>query len=365
MRFTACLLGLSAIASCAFAADPAPYGIPSQKGFHYDYGTRLPGDVLDLSVTPDPGYQLTAGIDNGTSAGWSGGPAYTCIVPLSFAGVHEGHFKGNYWKDGGEGTPPEWNGSASAGILKLTSETVLSAPDGTPDTRLKIAVTEKVTITANFPVDQWYAPAGDPHSGPGGTTFAWKAPEVGGSYSVFALVGSRSAQITFEVIPPSDVVYNLVAKLSPPAGFFGVRLQTTPNFEPMDVCFEGVGLKEQGGSAADPVFTTGFFAWYGTLNSLNHGPNPSYIPSDDSNYIPIVDEAKFQFFNTAANISHISPSQNLLHYRIPNLFEAGSTTDQFLKNISQDQSVSLSAGIITSQVSKAGLSHSVSTHVPP
>ena len=124
LNTTTRLLSVALMASVAAAAvePPAVYSIPSQNGFNHDFGIRLPGDVLNLNVVPDPGITgLTGHVDNGSSAGWVGGPSFTCVIPYDFSGLHLGKFSGTYSRGGsggGGGTsePPKWSGESSEDV---------------------------------------------------------------------------------------------------------------------------------------------------------------------------------------------------------------------------------------------------------
>jgi hypothetical protein len=122
MKYTSATLLILA-ASCGFSADdPASFTrlIPSQNGFAVDYGKHGPGDVLTLTVNPDPGCTITQKVKNPTPLGWVAG--FTLTIPDNAAGVHTGTFGGTYACGNGSGpgpsVPPEWNGSATVDACK-------------------------------------------------------------------------------------------------------------------------------------------------------------------------------------------------------------------------------------------------------
>lgn len=123
MKYTSATL-LVLAASCGFSADdPASFTrlIPSQNGFAVDYGKHGPGDVLTLTVNPDPGCTITQKVKNPTPLGWVAG--FTLTIPDNAAGVHTGTFGGTYACGDGSGVPPEWNGSATVDACKEIKET--------------------------------------------------------------------------------------------------------------------------------------------------------------------------------------------------------------------------------------------------
>ncbi len=124
MSVRACIIGLfimSVAQAAVLAVETPTYSIPSQNGFNHDFGYHCPGDVLTLNVVADTGFRIvTAGIDNGGSGGWAGGPNYTAVIPSDFSGVHLGKFIGTYsGGQGGPGQPPVWKGAAKATVVKV------------------------------------------------------------------------------------------------------------------------------------------------------------------------------------------------------------------------------------------------------
>ena len=290
MRVITCLIAcLIACAASLTAADGgAPtYSIPSQNGFNHDFGVRCPGDVLNLTVTPDSGYTITARVDNGSSGGWVGGPNYTATIPDNFSGVHTGKFTGTYSKAEGSGPgseAPEWTGGAITNITKVVSTTLKSAADGTtPDTRRTVGVCEEILFKTEPALNvDWTAGAGAPATG-SGPSFTWKAPATAQPVTISARCPSGQViTTTIVVIAPTLEAENAYEFTSPadiPTGNAGVGMLLDLYFKPDSVSF---GYIEWNESAVAAQNVDEYFANPPQALDLNHKAGTWRSVNDDN-----------------------------------------------------------------------------------
>lgn len=329
-------LSLLFIAISVSAAYGADYHEPD---INNDFGVKVPGQRVSAEVHP-PGTVLTG---KNTSAGgftWLGGPqTFTATVVPVTGGVHLGKFSGTYAPRGTGGVPRvfDWDMQSHGVVVQLTSQTYAHAADfpKTPDTRLKIGITEKVSITSNVAMDTWYAVHGTPTSGPAGTSFVWSAPDYPGTFQVTGYYKSYPTSIIFEVVTPNDVKLTKTQDFSPNRNQIGAGMESDVVVWPIDVSFVDFSWKEEGGRAADPLTTSGYFNWYAYhpatppkngLSPWNHHPNPDWLLLNDNNkvYVPGSetggDRAWFFIANTPRNTRHIDAVNELL-YSIPNIYQ--------------------------------------------
>lgn len=322
--------------SVAYGAD---YHEPD---INNDFGVKVPGQQVSSAVHP-PGTVL---IGKNTSTGgfaWLGGPqTFTATVVPVTGGVHLGKFVGTYAPRGTGGGAPrvfDWDMQSHGVIVQLTSQTYAHAADfpKTPDTRLKIGIAEKVSITSSVAMDSWYAVNGMPTSGPAGTSFVWSAPNYPGTFQVTGYYKTYPTSLTFEVVAPNEVKFTKTSEILPNRNQIGAGLRCDIVVWPIDVSFVDFSWKEEGGKAADPLTQSGFFSWYSYhpvippkdgLSPMNHHPNPNWILLDDHNLVGIPgsatsqngDSAYFVLGNIPRNTRHIDVANELL-YSIPNIYQ--------------------------------------------
>jgi len=319
MPYRLTILGLFALMAALVAGEVTPtYSIPSQNLFNHDFGVKCAGDVLALNVVADPGCTITANPpDNGSSAGWVGGPNYTAVIPANYSGVHLGKFSGTYTcpgpgGGGGSGAPPVWTGMAKTDVLRIISHTNAMAPDKTPDTRTIIAVCESVEFKV-LPAQgmQWTATAGTPLTG-SGSFFDWDAPHDPGSVTITATdPQGHSCTIKMEVIPPAEISARITLVIHPPPGKAGGGMKVVVTYLPTSVNFGKVDSME---GVSLPIGANGFW----DLNGPHPAP-PHDAAAGASNWVGI--NFNNQTLDTAASIPYAPPwSQGEYSWDIPRFY---------------------------------------------
>ena len=161
----------------------------------------------------------------------------------------------------------------------ITSQTVLSAPDGTANTRKTVGSGERVTFTGSAS-GSWSASSGSPGtSTTNGTTFSWQAPEAAGSSTITLTAGGQSANTTMTVVAPSGINGTKASDDSIASGTQGAGMRIDMVFTPLNVSFGYLQFLEQPGPATN---ITGYFTSY-SASSLYHNPNPSWLNISASN----------------------------------------------------------------------------------
>lgn len=327
------ILFIAVASSAAYGAD---YHEPD---INNDFGVKAPGQKVSAAVHP-PGTVLTGKNISAGGFTWLGGPqTFTATVLPVTGGVHLGKFAGTYAPTGtgtGTGIVPrvfDWDMQSHGVVVQLTSQTYAHAADfpKTPDTRLKIGICEKVSITSPVALDTWYAVHGMPTSGPSGTTFVWSAPDYPGTFQVTGFYKTYPTSITFEVVAPNDVKLAKVSEFSPGRNEIGAGFYSEVVVWPIDVSFLDFSWKEEAGPAANPIITTGYFSWYALhplvpptdgLSVWNHHPNPDWVLLNEHNLVgeTMTDLAAFVAKNRRRFTSHIVAA-NELRYDIPNIYQ--------------------------------------------
>jgi hypothetical protein len=163
----------------------------------------------------------------------------------------------------------------------MTSRTLLHAPDATPDTRRKVAVSEQVEFSVGATAN-WVTTSGTAGAA-GLATFTWTAPETAGSTTVTATNPATSATCaaTIQTILPSTLAMTRTSQDSFPAGTAGAGMLLTAGFPPNDVSFAASEWLEVPGPASN---VSGYFsALQRGGTDLSHHPNLSFVPISAAN----------------------------------------------------------------------------------
>ena len=149
----------------------------------------------------------------------------------------------------------------------MTHETKFNAPDGSPKSRRKVGVGEKVTFTGNMP-GNWTATGGTPLVQMGGNEFNWTAPERLNTITVTLSVGTKSVSEVLEVVEPSHYTAIKIREMAYPAGTQGAGMKLDFSFHPKTVSFGNVQEKEVSGPATN---ITGYYLLQGMPHHHNSG----------------------------------------------------------------------------------------------
>lgn len=332
------------------AADPS-YSIPSQNAFTHSFGAHAPGDVLGLNVVPDPGVKnLTGKVDNASSAGWVGGPAFTCTIPDNFSGAHLGKFSGTYTKEkggkGGKGEPPDppaWAGAASSDIVSLKHQTVATTP--ADRARLTVGVGEEVDIRTVPPTAvTWTINGGGTVTPANGVSTRFTAPNVKADTTVTATLASGGVmRVEFSVIQPEGVEMKEGApfvhwKGFPSAGFLAkpiVILPTTVSFYRIEAWEGTVKAKAKG------VFSS--------LDGFEHAPTEP-APCDEANVLAGEDYVKTVGTTPPVNGNY----EGTFIWSIPWFYRIRGSEDEGKEFRDKVDHIAVSDEVGTTTVTKAG-----------
>jgi len=186
----------------------------------------------------------------------------TPLVSHTFANV--GHFEvtlSAWWQNEGRGAETVNGRDVWVVSMQISSETDLSAPDGTPSTRTELGIAELATCTVTVdpantpgPITWDVVGAGKPgplYSGQGtptGPNFQLAAKRTPGDCTVTAHLGRAFATRGFTVIAPNDVVYTPHSDVPPGTGgaakFMGCVSWATLKVHPLNVSFRNASLRE-------------------------------------------------------------------------------------------------------------------------
>jgi hypothetical protein len=225
----------------------------------------------------------------------------------------------------------------------IASQTVNAAPNGAPNTRTEIGVGEQVRFTGSAS-GTWSMSGGTAVGVTSGTTFLWKAPEVGGSVTITLTNGSNTATTTMNVIAPTSLSMTKRSEDSIPAGTAGAGMLLNVTINPLNVCLGETQLLEVPGPATN---ITGYFTQF-SATTLKHNPSPNYTPFGDNNTL-CCDHAALNGLS--------SPFSNgTFQWDIPNKYKLDGEPDSSGRNFTTTTQLFTidSAGTVT--ITKAGAS---------
>lgn len=160
----------------------------------------------------------------------------------------------------------------------ITSETIKSAPDGSPDTRTTIGVGERVRFTADF-AGTWAASEGHFIGRNNGTNIVWEAPAVAANPTITLTTAGGARVFPLTVIAPNALSMTVANNHAIPAGTAGACMLTNVVANPLNVNFGRTQWFEVPGPATT---IAGYFTQFGAA-ALFHHPNPVYLPFNDNN----------------------------------------------------------------------------------
>lgn len=160
----------------------------------------------------------------------------------------------------------------------VTSETVLSAPDGSSDTRTTVGVGERVRFTANTS-GTWTVSHGRIIGLNTGSNIVWEAPPVATNPTITITTPGGTRVVPFTVVAPNNLDMEVNRNDAIAAGTAGACMITDVNVEPLNVNFGRTQWLEVPGPATN---VSGYFARFNAATIFHH-PNPNYLPFNNVN----------------------------------------------------------------------------------
>jgi peptidoglycan hydrolase-like protein with peptidoglycan-binding domain len=160
----------------------------------------------------------------------------------------------------------------------VTSQTILSAPDATADTRTTVGVGERVRFTSTT-AGTWTVTDGRIIGLNTGVNMVWEAPAVAANPTITITTPGGNQAIPFTVIVPDDLTMAVGAHDNIPVGRAGACMITNVTINPLNVSFGRTQWLEVPGPATN---VTGYFNRFSAA-ALRHHPNPRYLPFNDNN----------------------------------------------------------------------------------
>jgi hypothetical protein len=176
----------------------------------------------------------------------------------------------------------------------ISTKTLRSAPDGTPDTRTTVGVGEEVQMTARSPAT-WAAARGSTVAPSAGTTVIWTAPAIPMTTAVNAtLATGTKCSCIMSVEAPKALSLTKVAAHFIPKWTAGVCMRCAVTVLPRNVCLGATRWLEMPGPA---TAIEGYFAQRFFAGKLNHRPYSQYVEFNDNNLCKNWDHAAFEDLN--------------------------------------------------------------------
>jgi peptidoglycan hydrolase-like protein with peptidoglycan-binding domain len=167
----------------------------------------------------------------------------------------------------GPGTPPA-----------ITSETIKSAPDGSPDTRTTVAVGERVRFSATT-AGTWTASEGQFIGQNNGSNIVWEAPAVGANPTITLTTPGGTRVVPFSVIAPNAITMTVLRHHAIPAGTAGACMVNDVVINPLNVNFGRTQWLEVPGPATN---VAGYFTRF-AADTIFHDPTDHYLGVADDN----------------------------------------------------------------------------------
>ncbi|WP_423126903.1 eCIS core domain-containing protein [Gaoshiqia sp. Z1-71] len=160
----------------------------------------------------------------------------------------------------------------------ITSETIKSAPDGSPDTRQVVGVGERVRFTADTS-GTWSVSDGRIIGLDTGANVVWEAPPVAAAPTITLTTPGGTRVVPFTVIAPDALSMVVATRDAIPAGTAGACMITDVTVNPLNVNFGRTQWLEVPGPATN---VSGYFNQFAAA-TIFHNPNPDYLPFNDNN----------------------------------------------------------------------------------
>lgn len=160
----------------------------------------------------------------------------------------------------------------------ITTETIKSAPDGTPDTRTTIGVGERVRLTANT-AGTWTVSEGHIIGLNNGASIIWEAPGIAANPTITLTTPGGTKVTPFTVIAPNGLSMVVAANDAIPTGTAGACMITDVTVNPLNVNLGRTQWLEIPGPATN---VAGYFNQFPAA-TIFHNPNPNFLPFNDNN----------------------------------------------------------------------------------
>nr|WP_315157169.1 DUF4157 domain-containing protein [uncultured Flavobacterium sp.] len=160
----------------------------------------------------------------------------------------------------------------------ITTETIKSAPDGTPDNRNTIGVGERVRLTADT-AGTWTVSEGHIIGLNNGASIVWEAPAIAANPTITLTTPGGTKVTPFTVIAPNGLSMAVTANDAIPAGTAGACMITNVTINPLNVNLGRTQWLEIPGPATN---VSGYFNQFGAA-TIFHNPNPNFLGFNDSN----------------------------------------------------------------------------------
>jgi hypothetical protein len=176
---------------------------------------------------------------------------------------------------------------AAAKGIKVTHATRFAAPDGGASSRTKVGVGEVVSFKSNKK-GNWTASTGTISSGAADSKkMVWSAPAVAGNSSIKVTDGTETKTIEMTVIAPGNVTADKLGESAFTAGEAGAGMFLKLIYNPLDVSFGNIQVKEVSGPATN---VTGYFTRFSAV-ALRHNSGDSFFGIGSNNRDSATDEA--------------------------------------------------------------------------
>lgn len=224
----------------------------------------------------------------------------------------------------------------------ITHETKFNAPDGSPKTRNKVGVGEKVEFTGNTVAD-WTASGGTPLVMLGKDKFKWTAPERAETVTIKFSVGGNDVTEDIEVIEPSHYTAIKLREISIAAGTQGAGMKLDFSFHPKTVSFGNVEQMEVSGPASN---ISDYYLSEGMPHHHNSGDR--FFAISEDNKLATAED-------TASQEGYPSPwDKGTFDWLIPNHFKLKTETGNGKKYHEATQSFRMADTTGKTKISKEG-----------
>jgi hypothetical protein len=230
-----------------------------------------------------------------------------------------------------EAAPEAAPATAAPTTLTISSKTDMHAPDGSPDTRRRVAMGEVVYFDVGGATVDWTATGGWPLKREGRSTFAWELSDPG-SATITATDPASGATASIEItaVAPDSLAMVKDTEDAIPAGTSGAGMLLKPRFGPRNVNFGNVEWLEVPGPASG---VSGYFAAQAAAGvDLSHHPNPAFVRIG-----PAVRD------HAAASGFPAPFSDGGFHWDIPNRFRRAATGGQGIETVQSVQAFHIDA----------------------
>lgn len=167
---------------------------------------------------------------------------------------------------------------APAAPPAVTSQTILPAPDGTPDTRTTVGVGERVRFTAST-AGTWTVSDGHIIGLNTGANIVWEAPEAAANPTITITTPGGTRVVPFTVIAPNGLSMVVGTRHAIPVGTAGACMITNVTVNPLNVNLGRTQWLEVPGPATN---VSGYFNQFAAATIFHH-PTNHYLPFDDNN----------------------------------------------------------------------------------